>query len=135
MGFLVLAPWLLVRGGVIDINALISDSGQSLSPSASAGVAQVTNNALMNEAAEAEKQYYVWAGYVMAAMAFVWFCCLIFLRKAIRMAIKIIQISTMAMSSMPTLVLLGIVWLTIGIMLQTAGAISFTALMNETASM
>ena len=93
--FLVLAPWLLVRGGVIDINALISDSGQSLSPSASAGVAQVTNNALMNEAAEAEKQYYVWAGYVMAAMAFVWFCCLIFLRKAIRMAIKIIQISTM----------------------------------------
>ena len=50
------------------------------------------------------------------------------------------------MSSMPTLVLfplvtyggivlLGIVWLTIGIMLQTAGAISSTALMNETASM
>lgn len=105
--FLLLAPWLLVRGGVIDVNTLMgqasSSSGQSLSPSAAAGVAQVTSNSLMNEAEEAEKQYYIWAGYAMAAFAFIWLCCLIFLRKAIKMAIKIIQISTMAMGAMPEL--------------------------------
>lgn len=105
--FLLLAPWLLVRGGVIDVNTLMgqasSSSGQSLSPSATAGVAQVTSNSLMNEAEEAEKQYYIWAGYAMAAFAFIWLCCLIFLRKAIKMAIKIIQISTMAMGAMPEL--------------------------------
>jgi hypothetical protein len=105
--FLLLAPWLLVRGGVIDVNTLMgqasSSSGKSLSPSAAAGVAQVTSNSLMNEAEEAEKQYYIWAGYAMAAFAFIWLCCLIFLRKAIKMAIKIIQISTMAMGAMPEL--------------------------------
>jgi hypothetical protein len=147
--FILLGPWLLVRGGVIDINALMGTASSSLSPSASAeanaGVAQVTSNSLMNEAEEAEKQYYIWAGYAACVFAFVWLCCLIFLRKAIKMAIKIIQISTMAMGSMPELVLfplvtyggiviLAIVWLIIGTMLQTAGTISSTSLLNETAS-
>ena len=147
--FLLLTPWLLIRGGVININELAANateaSGTELTTEQSAGLAQVTSNSLMNEAETTEQQYYVWAGYAFGALAFVWLCCLVFLRKAIKMAIKIIQISTMAMSAMPEMVLfplvtyfgivlLAVVWLLIGILLQTAGNISSTALLNETAS-
>jgi hypothetical protein len=103
--FLLLTPWLLIRGGVIDITSLAGNAtaatGATLSAEQSAGLAQVTSNSLMNAAEDAEQQYYVWAGYVCGALAFVWLCCLLFLRSAIKMAIKIIQISTMAMSAMP----------------------------------
>ena len=137
--FLMLALWLLVRGGVIR-----KFDSTLLSPSTE-GVAQVTSNKLMNTAETEEQQLTGYVGYVMAVVAFVWLCCLFFLRKAISMAINIIKISTMVMGSMPSLVLfpfvtyvgvimLATVWLAIGILLQTAGEMSSIELINETFS-
>ena len=89
--------------------------------------------------------FYKFAGYACGVFTFLWLCVLLFMRKAIYQAVKVIQIACMALGSMPSLILFPIVtyggvvllatsWLGVGVMLQTAGNISTSSLLNSTAA-
>jgi choline transporter-like protein 2/4/5 len=169
--FILGTVFLLARAGVIDASALYA----SARTAAEVSVGTASNDASYNATAEANSTdargtwntapdpagtlvssylspvdasqvtFYTVAGYACGVFSFLWLCVLIFLRKAIQTAVKVIQIACMALGSMPTLILFPLVtyggvvvlatfWLAVAILLKTAGTISTENLANSTAA-